>query len=680
MELKRLWVLRRIEKNYTKRCSADALDQVDLVCRLCGAKTNVRYAMRQRGNPRQVESAGQSTARESIAGVNHAQKNTKGWLKTLLRYASRCRGRMILAEALSILSVFCGLVPYYAIYRIIDEIAMAPSNTAIEWSTVLYWGSVALGFYVLCKIFFSLSTVNAHISAYTILATLRKDVATKLMNASLGTAQAKSVGSLKNLVVDRIEQIEVPLAHVIPELSANLFLAVAIAAWLVAIDWRIALACLVGVPIGFLIMGVGMQGYYKMYGGYMAEQDHVNSVVVEYIEGIRVVKAFNQATSSYEKYSSAVRSFLTYTLNWMKSSWIAQSAALSVMPTTLLGVVPVGVALYLAGSMTPAEFGLACMLSLAIVFPVTYLGNGFNEMNLMAYAITDAREFLDLPELAHPDSPAPIEGHDVQFEDVRFSYDGQTEVLHGITLTAPAGGFIALVGPSGSGKTTLARLVVRHWDVDAGSVSIGGTDVRNMPLLQLSDLVSYVSQDDYLLDGTLRDNVAIGRPEATDAEIAAAAAAASCDDFIARLPKGWDTLAGEAGHALSGGERQRICIARAILKDAPIIVFDEATAFADPENEARIQRSVARLAEGKTLIVIAHRLSTIVAADCIYVVNDGRIAAQGTHEELLATSDLYAGMWKAHRGVASWAAGSDDSDAEIVSTVRDRDLKGGDER
>lgn len=608
-----------------------------------------------------LDGKGQAGEKGGLGGnprsVDHTHKDTSGWLKTLLSYVSRCRGRMVVAEIASIASVFSGLIPFYAVYRIIDLVVVRIGDTP-AWDAVFGWAALAGMGYVAKQLLFAVSTMNSHIGAYTILAELRGDIAERLMDASLGTAQATSVGELKDVIVDRIEQIEVPLAHMVPELSANMLLAVAIAVWLVLIDWRLALAAVATVPITLLVMAFGMQSYYKMYGGYMAEQDHVNSVVVEYIEGIRVVKAFNQATSSYEKFAQAVQGFCGYTVAWMRMSRVAMGLALSLLPTTLLGVVPVGIALYLGGSLTVAQFALACVLAMAIVMPVTYLGTSFNEMNLMSYVIADAQAFLKLLGLPQPTEAAAIHGYDVRLSHVRFSYDGKAEVLHDISFDAPAGTFTALVGPSGSGKSTMARLIARHWDVGEGSVSIGGTDVKDMPLSQLSSLVSYVSQDDFLLDGTLRENVALGKPGASDDEVDAAAAAASCDEFVSRLPYGWDTPAGEAGHALSGGERQRICIARAILKDAPVVVFDEATAFADPENEAHIQRSVARLAEGKTLIVIAHRLSTIVSADNICVVDGGRLVAQGTHEELLEKCLLYARMWSAHIGAGTWAAGS----------------------
>ena len=611
----------------------------------------------------QGDAAGRGTER-------HLHKDTKGWLKTLLGYTSRCRGRMALAGLLSIASVFAGLVPYYATYRIIDMAATAPADRDVPWSLVLAWVTVAAVAHVVKCLLFALSTINSHVCAYSILAELRLGIAGRLMGASLGTARARSVGHLKSVVSDRIEQIELPLAHMIPELSANLLLAASIAAWLVAIDWRLALSCLVTLPIGLAILGVGSRDYYRMYGGYLSRQDQVNSVVVEYIEGIRVVKAFNQTTSSYQRFANAVTDFLDYTLRWMRTARPALALSMSVLPTTLLGVVPAGVTLFSGGFLTAGEFGLACMLALAIVTPAVYMGASLNEMNLIAYSIADAQEFLSLPTLDQPAVLANVCGYDVRLDKLSFSYDGQTEVLHDLSFRLPEGSFTALVGPSGSGKSTIARLIVRHWDVCAGSVSIGGVDVRAMPLNQLSCLVSYVSQDDYLLDGTLLDNLRMGKPDASEDELRAAAEAASCEEFVARLPRGWDTPAGEAGRALSGGERQRICIARAILKDAPIIILDEATAFADPENEAHIQRSVARLARKKTLIVIAHRLSTITAADTICVMDKGRIVARGTHESLLKGCQLYADMWMAHVGAAGWAAGSH-------APVTSEDLGGG---
>lgn len=589
-----------------------------------------------------------ATDREQEGGTG---KERRPWLPVLFGYATRCRGKMAASFIFSLMSVAAGFVPFWCVYKILQlfmDAGMEPTGEAVAM-----WVAVAALAYVASKALFGVSTVLSHVSAYTILATLRHDFVDKLMRTSLGTSSAKSIGSIKNVFIDRIEGVEVPLAHMIPELSGSIALALGIAAWLFAIDWRIALSCLVTVPFGLLVFASGLSTYNKMYAAYMEQSNRVNSVIVEYIEGIEVVKAFNQTTGSYAKYASAVDGFRDFTLAWFKSTWVMMNLSFAILPTTLLGVLPCGLWLYMAGSIAPATLALAIILALAIVPPITKLSAFLNELKSMEFAVADADEFLTLPELPEVDEEARLDSHGIAFAGVRFGY-GEEEVIHGVSFEVPQGSFCALVGPSGSGKSTLARLLARHWDTDSGDVRIGGVSVRDMPLQQLSSLVSYVAQDNYLFDCTLRENIRMGRPDATDEEVERAAAAASCDEFIARLPLGLDTPAGSAGKALSGGERQRISIARAILKDAPIIVLDEATAFTDPDNEDKIQKSINALARGKTLLVIAHRLSTIAAADNIVVLDDGRIAAEGTHRELLDESALYRSMWEAHTGSSTW--------------------------
>ena len=613
-----------------------------------------------RSRDRSVRAKAATVGSDANAAAKRARPESRPWLFVLLSYAGRCRGKMAASLAASVVSVAMGFVPFYAVYRIM-EIVMGASGGeggAGAWDAAVPWIAAAAAAYVASKVLFGVSTLLSHVSAYTILARLRRDFAAKLMRASLGTVQGKSIGQIKNVFIDRIEGIEPPLAHMIPELSGSFLLAAGLVAWLAAIDWRMALACVATVPAGLVVFAGGLSAFNRMYAAYVEEGNRVNSVIVEYIEGIEVVKAFNQASDSYEKYAGAVRAFRDFTLGWFKATWVSMNLATSIMPTTLLAVVPVGLALYLGGELAPAELGLCLVMALAVVDPAMRLGAFLNEAKSMEYAVADADEFLRLPELPEPRDRARVRGADVELSGVRFSYEEGEEVLHGIDLTIPEGSFVALVGPSGGGKSTVARLVARHWDVDAGSVRIGGADVRDMPLDQLSELVSYVAQDNFLFDCSLRENVRLGRPGATDEEVAAAARAACCDEFVARLPRGWDTPAGEAGSALSGGERQRVSIARAMLKDAPIVVLDEATAFADPENEDRIQRSIAELTRGKTLVVIAHRLSTVCGADKIVVIEDGSVRDEGAHEELLERCALYADMWEAHVGAKGWAAGS----------------------
>lgn len=434
--------------------------------------------------------------------------------------------------------------------------------------------------FIIKILFYGISTELSHVSAYNILEGIRLAIAGRLMGAPLGEVTSKPIGGMKSTIVDRVEDIEPPLAHLIPELSSNVLLAVGVVIVLFVLDWRMGLASLVTVPIAAIPMSVGMNTFNQQYASYMAANEEVNSIIVEYVEGIEVVKAFNQTSGSYEKFSKAVASFRDFTMDWYKSTWIPMNLTLSILPTTLLGTLPAGIALYLNGSMSPAKLALCLMLALGIVGPLVRATVFINEMKSMEYAVSDAQELLSMEILSEKEDEVQIEGSRVEFQNVSFSYTGKTEdeVLHGIHLTLPEGSFTALVGPSGGGKSTVARLASRFWDVTEGSISIGGTDIREMPLRQLSNQISFVTQDNFLFDCSLKENIRLGNPKASDEQVYAAAKAARCEEFVERLEKGWDTSAGEAGKQLSGGERQRIAIARAILKNAPIVIFDEATA------------------------------------------------------------------------------------------------------
>lgn len=398
----------------------------------------------------------------------------------------------------------------------------------------------------------------------------------------------------------------------------------------------------------------------------MKANSHVNSVIVEYVEGIEVVKAFNQATSSYEKFSRAVASFKDYTVAWYQSTWKLMYLAFSILPSTLLISLPVGLLLFTHGSLTAAQLAMCLILSLSIIAPLMRLEVFVNEMKVMEYGIKETLEFINMPELPGAVRPVKLAHYDIQLEHISFSYTGKQDdlVLHDIHLKMPQGSFTALVGPSGGGKSTVARLIARFWDVTDGSIRIGGVNIKDIPLKQLSDTVSFVTQDNFLFGCSLKENIRLGDPTATDEEVIAAAKAACCEEFINKLEKGYDTPAGDAGKRLSGGEKQRIAIARAILKKAPIVILDEATAFTDPENEDKIQQSIMALTKGKTLLVIAHRLSTIQKADQIVLLKKGRIEAVGKQEELLRNSPLYVDMWAAHIGAKSWAV-SDERGMEL---------------
>ena len=556
------------------------------------------------------------------------------WLGILLSFAAPCRGKMAASVVLAILSVAGGFVPYLGVYQIIRLFL----ERQADWDGILFWCGVCLAGYAVKVAGYALSTMLAHVSAYTILEGLRLQAADRLMGAPLGEVESRPIGAMKSTIVDRIEDIEPPLAHMIPELSSNILLPLVVVAAMFSIDWRMGLALLATIPFALIPMAFGMRSYNKNYAAYMEANAHVNSVIVEYVEGIQVVKAFSQGERSYQKFAQAVSSFKAFTMDWYRCTWASMNLCLSILPTTLLGTLPIGIYLYQAGVLDPAQVTLCLMMALGIVTPLMSATAFINSMKSMQFAVKDTRELLDLPQLSQAGQDMPLDGCSIQLKDVSFSYGGSDgkEVLHHLDLTIPQGEFIALVGPSGGGKSTIVRLAARFWDVTGG----------------------YVTQDNFLFDCSLKENIRLGKPGASDEEVFAAARAAQCEEFIGRLEHGWDTAAGDAGKQLSGGERQRIAIARAILKDAPIVILDEATAFTDPENEDKIQRSIMALSKGKTLLVIAHRLSTVQNADQIVVLEKGQIVDQGTQSELLSRCPLYQTLWAAHVGVRNWAVTS----------------------
>ena len=571
----------------------------------------------------------------------------RSWLAILLSFAGPCRGKLVLSVLCAVISVAGGFVPYLGVYEIL-RLFIHQSASGME---LLRWAGVCLAGYTVKVAFYAFSTMLAHVSAYTILEGLRLQAADRLMGAPLGEVDSRPIGAMKSTIVDRIEDIEPPLAHMIPELSSNILLPLVVVVAMFAIDWRMGLALLVTIPVALIPMAFGLRTYNKNYAAYMAANAHVNSVIVEYVEGIQVVKAFSQGERSYQKFAQAVSSFKAFTMDWYRCTWASMNLCLSILPTTLLGTLPMGIYLYQTGVLDPAQVTLCLMMALGIVTPLMSATAFINSMKSMQFAVKDTRELLDLPQLSQVERDAPLNGCDIQLRDVSFSYGGDgKEVLHHLDLTLPQGKFTALVGPSGSGKSTIAKLIAGFWDVSGGSITLGGADLKDIPLEQLNRQIAYVSQDNYLFDRTVRENIRMGRLDASDEEMERVAKAAGCDEFIRALDHGYDTICGGGGGHLSGGEKQRISIARAILKDAPIVILDEATASIDPENEAVIQRAISNLTRGKTLIVIAHRLGTVADADNIVVINEGRIAGQGRQEELLKQCPLYAQMWNTYLG------------------------------
>lgn len=580
------------------------------------------------------------------------ENNGVSWVSVLFSFAANSKWKMIVSILCSIISVTGGFIPYVCLYQIVQMFVFK----APDMQTLLFWCSIAALGYLIHFLFFGFSTSLSHSAAYNILYELRQAIADRLLKAPLGKVTGNAIGHMKNVMIEKVEGIERPLAHMIPELGANIILALLVFGYLFVIDWRMGLASMITLPVAAIPMIVSNKGFNEKYAAYMAANDHVNSVIVEYVSGIEVVKTFNQSTSSYEKFSKAIRSYQQFVLDWFQSSWKSMNLILSILPTIFLGTLPVGLVLYKLGKITPVELTVCLILALSLL-PVLMRATTFiTEMKSMQYNVNGARELLEMEILTDSQLIVKPQSNDIFFEDVSFSYSNEEEnaVLHGLNFQIPEGSFTALVGPSGGGKSTVAKLIARFWDVTNGAILIGKTNIKDISIKQLADFVSFVTQDVFLFDCSIKENIRLGKPMASDKEVYAAAKAACCDEFIRNLQYGYDTLAGEAGNSLSGGEKQRISIARAILKNAPIVILDEATAFTDPQNEEEIQKSIAALTKGKTLLVIAHRLSTIQNADQIIVLEKGKIVDCGIQKDLLEHCSLYRTMWEAHIGAKHW--------------------------
>ena len=580
----------------------------------------------------------------------------KSWMQALFAYAEGETRRLILSVVLSVASVTLGLAPFFCMYRLI---CLFVAGMATE-SAIVRWCLLALAAWAGKILLFSLSTGTSHAMAYTILEALRLRLADRFLHAPLGNVENHTIGEIKSMMVDKIENLEPPLAHMIPEGAGHVVLPIVSIIALLCIDWRLALASLVTFPLSFICMGLTFKISGKNFEKFDQSSNYMNSTIVEYIEGIEVIKAFGRAGVSYEKYAAAITDFRTFVVKWLTSTFATMKLSFALFPSTLIGTLPVALALANSGRITAPQAALAVMLSISMVGSLARLEVFSENMRQVKFTVEGLEEYLEMPELPEPAARAEVSHMDVELKNVRFSYTGddKDDVLHGVDLKLPEGSFTALVGPSGGGKSTVAKLIARFWDVTDGAITIGGVNVRDLPLSQLSEYVSFVTQDNFLFRCSLLENIRLGNPQATDEEVKAAARAAQCEAFISKLPLGYDTPAGEAGKRLSGGEKQRIAIARMMLKNAPIVILDEATAFTDPENEDKIQRSIAALTKGKTLLVIAHRLSTIKNADNIVVLQNGRIAAEGTQEQLLENCPLYKSMWQAHIGAKNWAVSS----------------------
>lgn len=569
----------------------------------------------------------------------------------ILEWAGQKRSAYVWSVVLATGSVIFKVIPYFVIADVVKM--FLDSNREFKAYLVkAVW--IALSF-ILAELLHSISTALSHKATFTVLANIRKACCEKLARVPLGYVKDTSSGTFKNILVERIDSIETTLAHIVPEFTSNLLAPVIILIYFFLTDWRLALWSLVPVVVGFLSYFGMMLDYKPSFERTVQTTKDLNDAAVEYIDGIEVIKAFGKTESSYAKFTKAAMAYADSFISWMKRCSIFHALMMVVTPYTLLTVLPFGAHYVENETLTIPNFVMCIILSLGIVGPLITVGSYTDDLGKIGVIVGEVVGILGQPELKRPaKSTAVPKDNSVTLTDVKFGYHDK-EILHGVTMELKAGTVNAIVGPSGSGKSTIAKLIASLWDVNSGSIKIGGTDIKQLSLTDFNRKIAYVAQDNYLFNESVRENIRQGNPNATDEQVIEVTKRSGCYDFIMQLENGFDTIVGGAGGHLSGGERQRISIARAMLKDAPIVILDEATAYTDPENEAILQNSIAKLVAGKTLIVIAHRLSTVKDSDQIFVINEGNVAAHGIHEELLASCPLYKEMWNAHISVKDTA-------------------------
>ena len=559
-------------------------------------------------------------------------------------------GKLITAVVLAVVGSVCGMVPYFAAAKII-ALLLAGESTLSAYTP---WLITALCGFWLRTVLYNGALSISHKATYSILKTIRQQLLAKLPKLPLGTVMDTSSGKFKQTIVDQVESMETTLAHLFPEMTANIAAPVLTILYLFVLDWRLALLSLVVFPVAFFFMMTVMGGYGKDYAGAVQVTTEMSTTLIEYINGIEVIKAFGQSKTSYARFVSAAKEGADCFIDWMRGSLFGQVAGMAILPSTLLGILPVGCLLYMHGTLSAETFLAVIVLSFGVMQPLITAFSYTDDIAQVTTIVGEVAEVLSGEDMQRPESAEKLPAdNSVELKDVRFAYHDK-EVLHGIDLHIAPGTVNALVGPSGSGKSTIARLIASLWDVKDGSIELGGVDIRTLPLAECTKRIAYVSQDNYLFDESIRENIRMGRLNATDAEVEAAAHAAGCDSFIGELEHGYDTMVGGGGASLSGGEKQRISIARAMLKDAPIVILDEATANVDPENEDRLQKAIEALTRDKTIIMIAHRLKTVRHADQILVVDHGRIVQQGTHEQLIGQPGIYAAFVGGRKQAEGW--------------------------
>lgn len=572
------------------------------------------------------------------------KKSTTVWI---LEWAGQKKSSYVFSVILAIGNVVCKIIPYFII---IDVVKMF-LNGSKNFNDYMYDAILIAVSFIIAELFHSLSTTLSHKATFTVLANIRKACCDKLARVPLGYVKDTSSGTFKNIIVERIDSIETTLAHVIPEFTSNLLGPVVILIYFFTIDYRLALWSLVPILVGFISYFGMMLDFKPNFEKTVKATKDLNDAAVEYIDGIEVIKAFSKTESSYEKFITAATAYANSFISWMRKCSIFHASMMTITPYTLLTVLPMGAHYVANGTLAVNHFILCIILSLSIAGPLITAFSYTDDLGKIDVIVGEVLGILEQKELERPQKSIDIpRDNSITLKDVKFGYHDQ-EVLHGVNMSLQAGSVNAIVGPSGSGKSTIAKLIASLWDANSGSIEIGGVNIKNIALRDFNKRIAYVAQDNYLFNETVRENIRQGNPNATDEDIIEVTKKSGCYEFIMQLENGFDTIVGGAGGHLSGGERQRISIARAMLKDAPIVILDEATAYTDPENEAILQNSIAKLVAGKTLIVIAHRLSTVKDSDQLFVVDEGNIVAHGTHDELLERCSLYKDMWNAHISV-----------------------------
>ena len=584
---------------------------------------------------------------------DNKRKESASFFKELGCFMRPYRRGYTLSVLISTLSVLLNIGAYMLAGSIVVELF----SSTVDWSNIVVLGVLL----AICKlgngIAMNISTWLSHQAAYKTLKDIRNALVEKMLRLPLGYFEENGSGRLKTMLVDNIEGIEKTLAHMLPEMTGNLAGPIVLIIWMYLIDWRVALAMSIWILIGFSVTMGMMRGYEEKFQGQIKASKTMNQAIVEFVNGIEVIKNFGRTEESYSKYIDAIKGHADYNVHWMKETQIFSSLGMAIAPFSIFPVLISGLIFWNKGSLETPMFFLLMILSFGIFSPLMTAMTYVDQTAQMGTYAKEIRDLLNYNELQRGNR-TKFDNSDIEFKDVSFSYGKEAhdvsntnavevdkKAADNVSLKIKDGSMIAFVGPSGSGKSTLGKLIAGYWDPNEGSIAIGGHDMKEYSQEALNAEIAFVDQDTFLFNKSIRDNIRLGNLNASNDEVEEAAKKAGCHEFILALPNGYETMAGAAGGSLSGGERQRITIARAMMKNAPIMILDEATSSSDPENEASIQESLSAAARGKTLIVIAHRLMTVKNADQIAYIEDGRIKKMGRHEELMESCDDYRKMW-----------------------------------